>query len=250
MNTNGGGFTTAPELTNCSTIVSAGRLEPRETEFPQFQSPRLISSCLIVLPRRPTKDAPPAREKEPAVNSKDRVCPVELSGGLDNAVRRWLQNPRKILEPYVKEGMTVLDSGCGPGFFTLEMGHLVGASGRVIACDLQDGMLQKLSAKIKGTPLANVITMHKCEKDRIGVSETVDFVLVFYMLHEVPNQEAFLKEICGLLKPSGQVLVVEPPFHVSRSEFSESVNKAKVAGLKVDAGPRVFLGRTALFQKC
>jgi hypothetical protein len=48
---------------------------------------------------------------------KNRVCPVELAGSLDNRFRRWIQNPYKILSPYVKEGMKVLDVGCGPRFF-------------------------------------------------------------------------------------------------------------------------------------
>ncbi len=52
-------------------------------------------------------------------DDKNRVCPVERAGNLDNRFRRWIQNPRKILGPYMREGMTVLDLGCGPGFFLL-----------------------------------------------------------------------------------------------------------------------------------
>lgn len=91
------------------------------------------------------------------MNDKNRVCPVELSGGLDNRFRRWLHNPKKILGPYCKPGMTAMDLGCGPGFFTIEMARLVGTSGHVSACDLQDGMLEKLGAKIKGTHLEGII---------------------------------------------------------------------------------------------
>jgi ubiquinone/menaquinone biosynthesis C-methylase UbiE len=183
------------------------------------------------------------------MKDRNRVCPVELSGGLDNLIRRWLQNPRKILRPYVKEGMTVLDFGCGPGFFTLAMARMVGASGRVIGCDLQEGMLQKLHTKIKGSQIENVVTLHKCLEDRIGVSESVDFVLVFYMFHEVPDQEKYLKEICALLNPDGKVLLVEPPVHVSKGEFNQTVQKAKAAGLMLIESPKVFLGRTAVFRK-
>ena len=46
----------------------------------------------------------------------NRVCPVERAGILDHGIRRWLQDPQKILRPYIEEGMTVLDIGCGPGF--------------------------------------------------------------------------------------------------------------------------------------
>jgi ubiquinone/menaquinone biosynthesis C-methylase UbiE len=187
------------------------------------------------------------------VRDKNRVCPVELSGSLDNRIRRWLQNPRKILQPYVHEGMVALDFGCGPGFFTLEMAGLVGKAGRVIACDLQDGMLEKLRAKIRGSVqgsgLEDVITLHRCREDRIGVTDAVDFVLVFYMLHEVPDQERYLKEISSLLKPGGKVLLVEPPFHVSKKEFAETVRKAKAAGLEPVESPKVFLGRTAVLRK-
>ena len=39
-----------------------------------------------------------------------RVCPVALAGHLDSRFRRWVQNPYKILGPYLKEGMVVLDT--------------------------------------------------------------------------------------------------------------------------------------------
>ena len=55
-----------------------------------------------------------------------RVCPVEKADRLDTRIRRWLQNPQKILKPYIKEGMTVLDFGCGPGFFSVDMAQMVG----------------------------------------------------------------------------------------------------------------------------
>jgi ubiquinone/menaquinone biosynthesis C-methylase UbiE len=183
------------------------------------------------------------------MKDRNRVCPVELAGGLDNSIRRWLHNPQKILRPYINEGMEVLDFGCGPGFFSIEMAKIVGKSGRVIACDLQDGMLNKLRNKIKGSQLEEIITLHKCQKDQIGVSDIVDFVLVFYMLHEVKNQEKYLKEIHSLLKPNGKVLLVEPPFHVSKRDFNETVNKAKTAGLVLVESPKVFMGRTAVLKK-
>ena len=62
-----------------------------------------------------------------------RVCPVALAASLDNKLRRWLQNPRKILESYVSDGILVLDVGCGPRFFSIELARLVGPDGRVIA---------------------------------------------------------------------------------------------------------------------
>jgi predicted methyltransferase len=51
--------------------------------------------------------------------------------------RRLLQDPRKILAPYVSEGMTVLEPGPAMGFFTLELARLVGPAGRVIADEIR-----------------------------------------------------------------------------------------------------------------
>lgn len=179
---------------------------------------------------------------------KDRVCPVELSGSLDNKLRRWLQNPLKILSPFIETGMTVLDLGCGPGFFSVEMAHLVGESGRVIASDLQAGMLQKLRAKIEGTELESRITLHQCQKDKIGVSAKVDFVLLFYMVHEVRNKEAFFKEIASILKPDGQVLLVEPPFHVSNGAFAATIRTAQGVGLTPTDRPKIIFSKAAVLR--
>ncbi|MBW2710148.1 MAG: class I SAM-dependent methyltransferase [Deltaproteobacteria bacterium] len=182
-------------------------------------------------------------------NRKKRVCPVEMAGSLDNRLRRWVQNPKKILGPYIKEGMTVLDLGCGPGFFSLEMALLVGKSGRVIATDLQKGMLQKVKNKIEGTELEERITLHQCEADKIGLSNSIDFVLAFYMLHEVSNQEALFKEIGSNLKPTGQMLIVEPPFHVSTSVFQKMIEKAQNAGFTLSERPKVLMSKSAVLKK-
>ena len=182
-------------------------------------------------------------------DKKNRVCPVERAGSLDNRIRRWLQNPYKILGPYIEEGMTVLDMGCGPGFFSIEMAKMVGKGGRVIACDLQEGMLSKLREKIEGTELAERITVHKCEEDKIGVSEEIDFVLLFYIVHEVENKDALFNEIGTMLKPNGQVLIVEPSLHVSKSAFEETIRKVRNAGFALVESPKVLLSKTAVLKK-
>jgi ubiquinone/menaquinone biosynthesis C-methylase UbiE len=177
---------------------------------------------------------------------KHRVCPVEKAGILDFGLRWLLQNPGKILRPHIEEGLTVLDLGCGPGFFTLEMARLVGNSGKVIAADLQEGMLDKLKAKIQNTALANRIRFHRCLPDRIGLSEKIDFILVFYMLHEVPDQGSFLREIRSLLNAGGKVLLAEPAWHVSRGEFRNALARMEQAGFLVRERPKIRFSRAVV----
>ena len=179
-------------------------------------------------------------------SEKNRVCPVELAGGLDNRVRRLLQNPRKLLDHYIGPGMTVLDLGCGPGFFSIEIAKMLMDSGKVIAADLQEGMLKKVSKKIRGTELERRIEIHKSEATKIGVAEPVDFVLVFYMIHEVPDQETLLEELKSILKPNGKIYIIEPKFHVSKKSFEAMSAKIKSLGFEVIESPKVFFSRTVL----
>ena len=72
------------------------------------------------------------------------VCPWRIGYLLASPLRRLLHDPAKILAPYVREGMTVLEPGPGMGFFTLELARRVGASGRVVAVDIQPRMLDRL----------------------------------------------------------------------------------------------------------
>jgi len=178
-----------------------------------------------------------------------RICPVEKAGSLDNCFRRWLQNPKKILRPYIKEGMTVMDFGCGPGFFSIDMAHIVGKSGWVIAADMQERMLQKLGEKIKGTELEDQITLHKCEEDKIGLADKVDFILAFYVVHEVPEKQKLFNELGTILKPNGQVLIVEPPFHVSNNAFEETIKKANAAGFTEVERPKVMFNKAVILKK-
>lgn len=183
------------------------------------------------------------------MNAKSaRICPVEKSGHLDNVIRRWVQNPRKILRPFLGEGMTVLDIGCGPGFFSLEMAKMVGRSGRVIAADFQEGMLQKLKIKVQGTDLEARIMLHRSEEDRIGISEKVDFALCFYLIHELRTPEKFFRELKTLIKPNGTVLVAEPQFHVSQKAFEETISRAVSAGFQATAAWKVFFSKTMVLR--
>jgi len=174
------------------------------------------------------------------------VCPTALSGSLDNSIRRFFQNPRKLLGKYIKTGMTIMDLGCGPGFFSIEMAKLLNGSGKVIAADLQDGMLSKVNRKITGTPLEQQIILHKCQDDRIGITEKADFILAFYMIHEVPDQVKLFSELKSLLKPDGTIFIVEPKFHVSKSAFEKMVFLIENSGFEIIDRPGITMSRALL----
>lgn len=190
-----------------------------------------------------------SREGGNMKNESGKVCPVELASSLDNKVRRWLQDPRKILAPYVTEGMTVLDVGCGPGFFSIEAAKLAGETGRVISADLQPGMLEIIGRKIKGTALERRITAVQCRPDHINVTDNVDFIIAFYMVHEVPDKAALFRQLRAILKKDGRLLLVEPKmFHVSKNEFDATLNLAAKAGFTITQGPKLLLSWSAILM--
>jgi ubiquinone/menaquinone biosynthesis C-methylase UbiE len=128
------------------------------------------------------------------------------------------------------------------------MARMVGETGKVIAVDVQDEMLQMVKQKAVKEGLDSRVITHKSEPDRIGISVKVDFALAFYMVHEVPNAKGFLKEIASLLKSDGKLLIVEPLFHVSASSFKNTLDTARSAGLKSISEPGIRFSRSVLLQ--
>ena len=182
-------------------------------------------------------------------NEPARVCSWRCAWFLDNWIRRYLHNPDRIVGQYIEKGQTVLDLGSGPGMFSLAMARMVGVGGKVISVDIQEEMLQILRQKSEDAGLQSRIHPHKSRPEGIGIEEKGDFALAFYMVHEVPGKERFLREVASLLKPGGRFLIVEPKFHVSRPSFEETVEVAIASGLKLISRPKVLFSRAVLLKK-
>jgi ubiquinone/menaquinone biosynthesis C-methylase UbiE len=180
--------------------------------------------------------------------SQPYICPASFSGSLDNFLRRLVHKPEKILIPFIKEGMVVLDMGCGPGYFTTEIARLAGEGGKVIAADLQQGMLDKMITKVKECGLEKRVEAHLCQSERTGIEKKVDFILTFWMVHEVPDQQKFFRELKSLLKQGGRILVVEPKIHVTKRSFSAMISRLESAGLQIIDHPHITLSRSLVLM--
>lgn len=174
------------------------------------------------------------------------VCPPWLSFLLELPFRGVIHNPEHIVKPFVKNGDTVVDLGCGSGFFTIPMARMVGENGRVFAVDLQKKMLQKVERKAVYAQVEDRIVFHQCSAGRIGLGAQADFVLAFYMVHEIPDPGAFFREIKGFLAEGGKLLIVEPPIHVGKKKFARIAKMAEGAGLRIIGRPSIIGGRALL----
>ncbi len=180
---------------------------------------------------------------------QNRVCPWWLAYSFDNPFRRFLHDPEALLGPFVREGMTVADIGCGLGYFSIAMARMVGERGRIIAVDVQQEMLSRMLKRAEGAGVASRIRAVRTTGNDIGITEPVDFVLAFWMVHEVPDIPRFFSQVASALKETGRLFIAEPRMHVSEREFREEIEQARSAGLQVSASAHVRISRAALLSK-
>jgi len=177
------------------------------------------------------------------------VCPWWLCFTFDNPLRKLLHNPEAILSPYIRPGNTVIDIGPGMGYFSIPLARLVGPTGHVIAIDVQPKMLAALASRARRSRLSERIEPHLASSDSLGNHPKADFIMTFWMVHEVPNQRTFLAEIFGFLKPEGLFLLVEPILHVRKKSFLRTVQTANEIGFIVKDVPKIRLSHSVLFTR-
>ncbi len=181
-----------------------------------------------------------------------RVCPWWLGYLLASPIRRWMTDPRKLLEPYVREGMTVLEPGPGMGFFTIELARMVGPKGRVVAVDIQDKMLSTLKKRARKAGVLSRIDARLVPGDsmRLGdLAGAVDFTLAYAMVHEMPSSERFFQEAAVASRAGAQMLLAEPAGHVREAEFAEELRLAGLAGFAVTDRPSISRSHAAVLKR-
>jgi SAM-dependent methyltransferase len=181
-----------------------------------------------------------------------RVCPWWLGYLLASPIRRLLEDPEKVLAPYVREGMTVLEPGPGMGFFTLPLARRVGASGRVVAVDIQPRMIAGLKRRVARAGLLSRVDARVVAADSMGLTDlagAVDFALAFALVHELPAVEPFFAEVAQASKPGAGLLFVEPSGHVKPPLFEEELQAAAKAGFELRDRPSIRRSHAALLKK-
>lgn len=109
----------------------------------------------------------------------------------------------------LKPGMVVCDMGCGNGFYTLQMAKQVRPKGKVLAVDIQRGMLRLLQARAAEQEIKNVQPILSTIVDPKLPKRKVDLILCVDVYHEFSHPELMLKAMRDSLAPGGVIALAE-----------------------------------------
>lgn len=148
-----------------------------------------------------------AREFPPA----DRpVAPITSTKWSTEEARDRVNEADDVMDSAdVRPGMTVADIGAGDGYYTVRLAPRVGATGRVLAQDIQPEVIERLADRVARERLDNVSLKLGAVDDPRLPANSFDRVFMVHMYHEIGEPYAFLWRLRPALRAGGQVIVVD-----------------------------------------
>lgn len=149
----------------------------------------------------------------------------------------------------IREGMRILDAGCGPGRVAIPAAKKVGAHGHVTALDLQEAMLSHAREKSQKAHLSNMTFLQgKLGDGQLGEGQ-FDRILLITVLGEIPEKEKALQELYKALKPSGILSITETCFDPDYQRQSQVRKLAEAEGFLSKNQFGNWLAYTINFEK-
>jgi ubiquinone/menaquinone biosynthesis C-methylase UbiE len=142
----------------------------------------------------------------------------EIAHVMGHQAADWLERPEREEEEKtellvnslpLRSGEVVADIGAGTGYFARRLSKRVGATGSVLAVDIQPEMLDLLTNKMAEAKITNVKPVLGAIDDPKLPTNAVDLVLMVDVYHEFSHPFEMMQNICKSLKPGGRVAFVE-----------------------------------------
>lgn len=172
-------------------------------------------------------------------------APAFIGRFLDSDYRRRLQPPDLMLtRSGIRDGMNVLELGCGSCCFTPFAVRRTGPAGRVIGFDIQEEMLAQCAKK------KNVPELVQGDAYRLPFCEnTFDAAYMVTVLQEIPDPHTALVECRRVLKKGGLLgiteLLADPDYPLKRT----TIRMGEAAGFVTDAVEGGIWNYTIRFKK-
>lgn len=143
----------------------------------------------------------------------------------------------------IKDGMTVVDYGCGLGSYTTEMAELVGRRGTVYAVDMNRLAIEAVERKIAKRKLQNIRPilepMWMTGYDSTLPNGLADMVCALGKLSTISQTSAFFGELRRIIKDDGTLIIDD-------DQQPRDVTKRKI----LDSGLWDILEETSEHLKC
>ena len=133
-------------------------------------------------------------------------------GMLEDPKRDAYQRPHEVLMALaIKPGEAIADIGAGSGYFTFRLAHHVGDKGKIYAVDVNPEMIVHLNRRIRELKAMNVTAILADPDDPLLADNSIDRFFFSDSWHHIENQTKYLSKIKKMLKPSGEVVMID--FH-------------------------------------
>jgi precorrin-6B methylase 2 len=138
------------------------------------------------------------------------------------------RRPDKVVEALgIKPGSIVADVGAGSGLLTVHLARAVAPNGKVVATDVDGGVLGFLEQRLTSANLADVVDTRVVAADTPGLEPAFyDAILLAEVDHYFTDAPAWLREAGKALKPEGRIVISNRIYH-----RNQSMAAAKKAGL-------------------
>lgn len=103
----------------------------------------------------------------------------------------------------------ILDLGCGPGFTTIDLAHLVGPAGCVLAVDGSQKFLEHLRARSREQGLENIETVQADVHDVELPAESLDGAYARWLFCYLERPEAVVSRVAAALRPGASFAVTD-----------------------------------------
>jgi ubiquinone/menaquinone biosynthesis C-methylase UbiE len=144
--------------------------------------------------------------------------PKSYIGALEDPKRDTYQKPHEVLTALnIKPGEVIADIGAGSGYFTFRLAHFVGDKGKVYAVDVSPDMIRHVNRRIRETKTTNVVTILADNDDPLLADKSVNRFFICDVWHHVGNQTKYLSLMKKMLKPGGEVVMID--FHKKELPF-------------------------------
>ena len=144
--------------------------------------------------------------------------PKAYIGALEDPQRDAYQKPHEVLTALnLKPGEVIADIGAGSGYFTFPIAHHLGPEGKVYAVDVSSDMILHLNRRIRDLKTTNVVSVLADPDDPLLPEQSVNRFFICDVWHHVESPSKYLGMIKKMLKPGGQVIMID--FHKKELPF-------------------------------